>query len=98
MSSQQQDKQTGNMWLVGLAFSLLLNFGLGLSTVWVNTQRTNIGYELKRAQLRLSEFSSHSSKLEVERDKLLSPYYLERKARELGMRNAQPGQIRRLQQ
>lgn len=86
-----------NYWVTALAVSLLISFGLGLLVVWVNTQRTTLGYELKRAQQRYSEFESYSSKLEIERDRLLSPYYLEGKARELGMRNAQPGQIRRIQ-
>lgn len=98
MNTEQKKNTTSkNTWLAVLVLSLLVNFGLGLTLVWVNTQRTNLAYRLQKAQREFSEAASYTAKLEIERDRFLSPYYLERKARELGMRNAQPGQIRRLQ-
>jgi hypothetical protein len=63
----------------------------------VNTERTSLAYELRAVQQRFAEASMYSAKLKIERDRLLSPYYLERKARELGMTGAKPGQIRRLE-
>lgn len=82
---------------MGLVVSLLLNFALALVMVWVNTERTALGYELRALQQRFAEESAYSSKLELERDRLLSPYHLEQKARELGMSGAKPGQVRRLE-
>lgn len=97
MSTEQAiNTDNRSLWLVALVVSLLINFGLGLTMVWVNTQRTNLAYRLQKAQHEYSAAAAYTAKLEIERDRLLSPYYLERKARELGMRNAQPGQIRRL--
>jgi hypothetical protein len=74
--------------------SLLANFGLALSLVWANTQRTGLGYELRRQQQAINELADLNSKLEIERDHLLSPYTLDRKAAELGLRGARPGQKR----
>lgn len=83
-------------WFFVLLLSLGLNFSLGLGLVWLNTQKTNIGYSLKRLDSEVREVASLTSKLEVERDLLLSPYNLERKARAMGMGTAVPGQLRRL--
>lgn len=45
----------------------------------------------------MEEVRAHVGKLEVERDSLLSPYVLGRKAEQLGMGMADPGQVRRLE-
>ena len=37
------------------------------------------------------------AKLEVERERLLSPYELRRRAEEFGMREPRPGQVRRME-
>lgn len=98
MSGERENAPArGNGLLVWLVLSLLANFGLGLTLVWVNTERTGLGYELRALQQRFAEESTYSAKLEMERDRLLSPYYLEQKARALGMTGAKPGQIRRLE-
>lgn len=99
MSTQQNATGAGggNSLFIGLVASLLINFGLGLTMVWVNTERTSLGYELRVLQQTLSEQAAYSTKLEMERDRLLSPYYLERKARDLGMKGARSGQIRRME-
>lgn len=88
--------QGRKLWAWALALSLSLNFLLGLGTVWINMQRTRLGYELGPLQRKLAGISAHTAKLEVERDILLSPQYLEGKGRELGLRNPWPGQIRRM--
>lgn len=87
----------GNGLFIGLVASLLINFGLGLTLVWVNTERLSLGYKLTALQKRYTEDYGYSSKLEMERDRLLSPYYLGQKAGELGMTGAKPGQIRRME-
>lgn len=97
MSGEREGASAGNKLIIGLVVSLLLNFGLGLTIVWVNTERTGLAYELRALQQRFAEDATYSTKLKIERDRLLSPYYLERKARELGMTGAKPGQIRRME-
>lgn len=98
MSGEREEAPAGgNGLMVWLALSLLINFGLGLILVWVNTERTGLGYELRALQQRFADEAAYSTKLELERDRLLSPYYLERKARDLGMTGARPGQVRRLE-
>ena len=39
----------------------------------------------------------YRAKLEVERERLLSPYELRRRAEEFGMREPRPGQVRRME-
>ena len=82
------------LWFYGILLSLLLNFGLALTLVWANTQRTGLGYELRKQQQVMGELADLNAKLEIERDRLLSPYSLDRKADELGLRSARPGQKR----
>ena len=48
-------------------------------------------------QCQAEEARVHISKLEVERDSLLSPYILGKTAERLGMAMADPGQIRRIE-
>lgn len=86
----------GNSLFICLVVSLLINFVLGLTIVWVNTERTTLGYDLRALQQRYAEEAAYSTKLEMERDRHLSPYNLEKKAREFGMAGAKPGQIRRM--
>ena len=87
----------GKGLFICLIVSLLINFVLGLTIVLVNTERTSLGYKLRALQQRYTEESAYTTKLEMERDRYLSPYYLEQKAREMGMAGAKPGQIRRME-
>ncbi|MDL2307920.1 hypothetical protein LJC48_07905 [Desulfovibrio sp. OttesenSCG-928-C06] len=80
--------------MAGMVLSILCNFALALSLVWTNTQRAGLAYELKRQQQVLGEMISFNAKLGVERDRLLSPYYLDRRAAELGLRSADQNQKR----
>ena len=54
------------------------------------------GQRYERVESVERQRSSHTTELEVERGRLLSPYLLEKKAAELGMRAARQGQIRRM--
>lgn len=96
MSGEREGAVASNRLTVWLVLSLLLSFGLGLTIVWVNTERTSLAYQLRALQQRFADDATYSTKLKIERDRLLSPYYLEQKARELGMTGAKPGQIRRM--
>jgi len=83
-------------WLLAIILSVLSSLVIGLSLVWLNIERMDMAYNLRRMQGELEDRQSLKAKLEVERDRLLSPYELGRKAVALGMRDARQGQIRRL--
>ena len=86
----------GSGLTLALIISAVTGVALGLSLVWVNLERIKLGYAVKRESGAAEARIAHTRQLEVERDRLISPYILERKARELGLRGAQPGQTRRM--
>ncbi len=83
-------------WILGMVLTLMTSLVFGLTLVWLNIERMDIAYGLQKLQVELDNSAAHAAKLELERDNLLSPYRLRRKAEELGMRPAEPGEIRRL--
>ena len=78
--------------------SIFITLCLCLGTVWINVERANIAYRLKEMKVALDKLETHSAKLEVERDNLLSPYRLNAEAEKMGMRLAAPGQLRYLEE
>ena len=94
-------KQSGTLgaggWMLGLVLSLLFSMVLGVALIWLSIDRNDTAYTIHKMQKRVEEARSHVNKLEVERDSLLSPYVLGKKAEELGMGMADPGQVRRLE-
>ncbi len=87
---------TSSSWLLLLVFSLLFNLMAGLCLVWMSIERTNNGYNLDRLQKNLAERRFLHAKLEVERDRLLAPGDLRRRAAALGLHEAETRQIRHL--
>nr|WP_279355771.1 hypothetical protein [Fundidesulfovibrio agrisoli] len=79
-----------------MAFSVLVFLGLGLGLTWVNIERVDMAYELKRLQTEIVAQESLISKLEVERNTMLTPERLRVLATQYGLTQARPGQIRRL--
>ena len=79
-----------------LIVSCAVNVALGLGMVLISIERTELGYGMRRLEGMAKERVDHANELEVERGRLLSPYALEQKALEFGMRPAKPGQIRRM--
>ena len=78
----------------GVLFGALLV--LSMVFVWLSIQRTERAYSLNRAVSSLEEARKLKSKLEVERDNLLSPDRLRAVGKSQGLVPAAPGQIRRL--
>jgi len=70
---------------------------MGLVLVWSSIERTDITYFISIAQNELKERLALKAKLEVERERLLSPYELRRRAAASGMGEPKPGQIRRME-
>ena len=81
-----QGKVQTKTWLLLLALGLLACMTMCLILVWSNI-----------AQNKLQERKALRAKLEVERERLLSPYELRRKAEEIGMKEPKPGQVRRME-
>lgn len=96
MTADGRDGVPGIGWVLALALSLATGLALGLALVWVNIERTNLGYGVRRLKGELESRQAHTIGLEVERDRLLSPYMLDKKAKELGMGPAKAGQNRRM--
>jgi len=83
-------------WALTLGFSVLTLLALGLGLTWVNIERVDMAYELKRIQTEIDSQEALISKLEVERNTLLTPERLRILATQYGLTQARPGQIRRL--
>ncbi|WP_319780982.1 hypothetical protein [Maridesulfovibrio sp.] len=83
----------------GIAMALALTMGsaliLGLVSVWLNIERVDKAYDLRRMEKRLDEQDSLAAKLEVEKNNLLSPIRLRELAKKYGFGPASQGQIRR---
>lgn len=83
-------------WAITMAFSVLMFLALGLGLTWVNIERVDMAYELKRLQTEIMAQEALISKLEVERNTMLTPERLRVLAGQYGLTQARPGQIRRL--
>lgn len=83
-------------WLLALILSLLLSLFTGLALVWLSIERTDKAYTIRQLRNDVEQRAVLKTKLEVERDRLLAPSVLGRKAVQLGMTEARPGQIRRM--
>jgi hypothetical protein len=67
-----------------------------LVMAWSNIERMDITYFINQLQASVKERLEHKAKLETEREFLLSPNELGRKAEALGMRRPDPGRVRRM--
>ena len=83
-------------WLVFVVLGTLSSLVMGLVMVWSNIERMDVNYFINQLQASVRERQEHKTKLEMEREFLLSPNELGRKAAALGMRQPSPGQVRRL--
>ncbi|MDR3362555.1 MAG: hypothetical protein LBO64_06925 [Desulfovibrio sp.] len=87
----------GKGWLVALALELMSCIIMGLVMVLCNIDRTATAYSIVNAQSELGARQNLQAKLEVERERLLSPYELRRKAEEFGMYEPKAHQVRRME-
>lgn len=79
-----------------IIFLLGTTLCLGLASVWLNIERMDTAYELRRLESKLHETGQHMDKLTVERDALLSPTHMRRLAERFGLAQPAPEQIRRV--
>ena len=67
---------------------------LSLSSVWLNIERMDLAYDLNKMEKELGNRTALASKLELERNNLISPYRLKRLAATYGLGPVGPGQMR----
>ena len=67
---------------------------LGLSSVWLNIERMDLAYDLNKLEKELGARTALVSKLELERNNLISPYRLKKLASTYGLVPVGPGQMR----
>ncbi len=65
--------------------------------MWINIERVDTSYFILRAQTEINEKRDHFAKLEVERERLLTPPELREKAAQYEMHEPYVGQIRRME-
>ena len=86
----------GQNLVLALIVSGAMLAALGLTLVWLNIERTKLAYRTRVLQHEADERIDLRAKLSVEREHLLAPGELGKKAEALGLGPAKAGQIRRL--
>ncbi len=81
-------------WILFVVLGTLSAMFMTLVLVWVNIERMDTNYFINNLMISISEKKVHKAKLEMEREFLLSPHELGRRAEELGMHQPKAGQIR----
>lgn len=90
-------QKTRKGWLAVVVIQGLAAIFMLLVMVWSGIERTDTTYFINIAMTELREREALFAKLEVERERLLSPYELRKKAVEFGMREPRPDQVRRME-
>jgi hypothetical protein len=83
--------------VLALVISVTTLAALALTLVWLNIERTKLAYRVRTLQNEVAQIIDLNAKLSIEREHLLSPHELGKKAERMGLGPAKPGQIRRLQ-
>ena len=94
LTVQERRRRGGRGWIFAIALGILSLLIMLLVHVWVNIERVDTSYFITRAQAVINDKRGHLAKLEVERERLLTPHELRQKAQGLGMHEPVPGQIR----
>lgn len=82
---------------LGVSLLFVVTIVLGLCLVWINIERVDLAYDLKRLERDLQQSREQNSKLQVERQYLLAPATLRERAERMGLRPPNREQIRMLQ-
>ncbi|MBP3729901.1 MAG: hypothetical protein J6I40_00345 [Mailhella sp.] len=96
MSASRVSTLGSGGWFLLLIVSILFSLTMAVYSTWIRFDTQDVAYSIYRMQQEAAAAKMHISKLEIERDSLLSPYMLGKTAEKLGMSMADPGQIRRL--
>ncbi len=82
------------LWMILTLMGAALTLGLG--AVWLNIERMDLAYDLRKMEKSLDHKEALAVKLTVERNNQVSPYQLKKLAGQQGLGVAAPGQIRRI--
>lgn len=93
MARATTGKRRGAAAFAGLLVVFLL---LGLCLVWLNIERVDLAYRIRKLEAAIETRRELVSKLEVELNNLRSPARLRGLAATYGLAPAEPGQIRRM--
>lgn len=96
MSASRHTSRSSRGWLFAIALGILSCMVMSLVMVWSNIERMDTSYFINILQVDVRDRQAHRAKLEVEREHLLSPYELGRRAEAFGMRQPKGGQVRRM--
>ena len=83
--------------MLPLVISVTILVALALTLTWLNIERTKLAYRVRVLQNEVVRVTDLNAKLSIEREHLLSPFELRKKAEPMGLGPARPGQIRRIQ-
>lgn len=81
-------------WVLAFFCAIAGALVLGLSSVWLNIERMDLAYDLNKLEKELGARTALVSKLELERNNLISPYRLKKLASTYGLVPVGPGQMR----
>ena len=88
---------SGKRWFLMLLGLGVLALVLGQASVWLNIERVDMAYELRKMEKELSARTTLLGKLEVESNNLVSPQQLKVLAERHGLAPATSGQMRRIE-
>lgn len=92
----EEEEGKGQGLVLALIISVSCLAALALTLVWLNIERTKLAYRVRVLQQEVEQTADLNAKLSVEREHLLSPHSLGKKAEAMGLGAAKPGQIRRV--
>jgi cell division protein FtsL len=81
-------------WVLAFFCAITGTLVLSLSSVWLNIERMDLAYDISKLEKELASSTTLASKLELERNNLISPYRLKRLAATYGLGPVGPGQMR----
>lgn len=81
-------------WVLAFFCAIAGALVLALSSVWLNIERMDLAYDLNKLEKELAGRTALASKLELERNNLISPYRLKRLAEMYRLVPVGPGQMR----
>ena len=93
-----EESSGGQSLVLAMVIATATLAALALTLVWLNIERTKLAYRERTLQRDIGQVLDLNAKLGVERDHLLSPHELGRKAESFGLKPAKPGQIRRMEE
>lgn len=97
LREKPQKIRTRRGWIWVMAVEALAIPVMGLILVWSGIERTDTTYFINIAQNEVRERQILHGKLQVEKERLVSPYELRRRAEGFGMKEPAPGQVRRME-